>query len=304
MIRVDLLPAYVGIRRWIYRAAVFSTVLIAVTIGLGSWKFWTMKVHQGDIEAAATEAEKAKQDNDNIAAEAVTVKAAVQPTQDKLTFVKLVHEFNEKWPQLYETLAQYTDLKVIYSGAAVSGTTMSIKAYAPSIAEIGRYLERIYEEPDFNQVSIDHLPGYPGAIVKKYYLDGKLVGVGAPPNVGGAAAQGGGGGFRPAGIPGGPGAAGGGGGAGFAGIPSFGGGGGFAQGGGLQNQTFTGERIYTVADVLRDRINPLASPDQVQRAYQEAVQHLVVETEPQGFSVNVTASLKAPLVEPVPPQGY
>jgi hypothetical protein len=304
MIRVDLLPAYVGIRRWIYRAGLFSTILFGVTIAGGAWKAVAMKAQQTYIEKQAADAQEAKQDNDNITAEAQAVTTAIQPTADKLAFVGKVWDYNTQWVQLYETLARYTDLKVIYSGAAVSGSTMTIKAYAPSIAEIGRYLERIYEEPDFKQVSIDHLPGYPGALVKKYYLDGKLVGVGAPPNIGqGGPGQGAAAGFRPPGIPGG-------GGAGFpaGGIPGLNGGGAsFGQNSGAnQNEAFTGEHVYTVAEVLKDRINPLASPDQVQRAYIEALRHLVVETEPQGFAVNVTATLSTPqrFIPPTAPKGY
>ena len=69
------------------------------------------------------------------------VRTAIAPTEAKLQFVADARNYNKEWARLYDTVARYTDPKMIYTDATVSGTALSIKAYAPSIAEVGRYLE-------------------------------------------------------------------------------------------------------------------------------------------------------------------
>lgn len=276
-------------------------------------------------EKLATDAEAAKATTDNTQTAAAQVLTDVQPTLDKLNFVKAVHDYNIAWVELYDKMARYTDPKIIYSGAEVSGQTMQIKAYAPSIAEMGRYLEEIYKEPDFTTVSIDHLPGYPEAVVNKYYLDGKLIGISSPSGTGGGstgvgytgantgtgrAGFGAGGGFAGqrgfggggfgGGFPGGP--RGGFGGGGFGGGGFSGrGGGGFGQSG--QIDSVMEGHVWSVEDVLQDQIDPLATPQQRERTIERALKRVVVKQEPKGFDVTVTATLNKTFTPPAIPGG-
>ena len=63
------------------------------------------------------------------------------------------------------------------------------------------------------------------------------------------------------------------------------------------------ERIHSVSEVLQaeDGINPLATPRQQDRSVTQALHRVVVKDEPQGFDVNITASLQHPLSPPVSP---
>lgn len=310
MIRVNLLPAYVAQRRLTRRlVVVFSLAFIVIVASLLSVRFIILDPQYENQKKLADAAVQTKKENDDKKALAVSTKDGVAPIQTKLNFIKDTHAYTLKWVKLYHTLAKYTDLKIIYSSATVSGTTMSIRAYSPSIAEIGRYLEQIYDDPDFQFVSIDRLPGYPEALVNKYYLDNKLVGIQAVSSLGkggqGMPSFGGGGGGRGfgGGAPGGPPPGFGGPPPGFGGGPSggFGGPGGPGGGGDLNNATASGERIYTMAEVLKDQINPLATPDGRQRMMDAARKRIKVKVEPQGFNVTITATLKEKLSAPVPP---
>ena len=126
---------------------------------------------------------------DGLKQKATDTTAQIQPIQDKVDFVTAVHKYHMALVRIYYTLAQYTDSKVIYSDAAYSGTTMTVHAYTPSLAEVGRYLQRMYHNiqvdtgPNavFSNVSIDHVPGYPEGYVYKYYVGNTLVSVGSPP---------------------------------------------------------------------------------------------------------------------------
>ncbi len=100
----------------------------------------------------------------------------MDPIKAKLKFVDDVHAYATAWIKLYNTLAdQSPKSSFIYTDASVSGTTMTIKAYSPSVEEVGRYLQAMYQESDFSQVVVDHVPGYPDNVRHLYYLNGRMV---------------------------------------------------------------------------------------------------------------------------------
>ncbi|MGO8672103.1 MAG: PilN domain-containing protein [Capsulimonadaceae bacterium] len=301
MIRVNLLPPYVGQRRLVRRLLVaYVVVFVLITTAMFTYSQTYLIPALNNAETQASTAEANKAVNDALNQQAADVLTAVGPTQSKLNFVAAVHDYNKQWPLLYDRLARATDPNVTYSSVNVSGQSMAISAYMPSISEVGIYLQKMYSDPDMTSVTIDHLPGYPEAVVKKYYLDGKLIGVGTMPSfastAGPIAAEGPTGGvgggpqFRggpPAGMGGPP--------AGLGFRPMGGGGGSGAT------TDETGERIWTPEQVLADRLNPIATPDQRARALLQAEQRVVVKTVPQGFSVNVSATLKSALTPPALP---
>jgi len=324
MLRVNLLPEYVAQRRLSRRlTVVFACMFFMIVGGMLSYVFALQQPKAAKMAEDAQTAEDGKATTDSLKAQAAKVQTDAAPTVAKLKFVTDVHVYNRSWAQLYDTLARYTDQNMIYTSAAVSGQTMSIKAYASSIAEVGRYLAAIYKEPDFSNVSIDKLPGYPEAVVKKYYLRGHLVSIGAPPaaaGVGGAEGgyPGAGGGFGGGGAAGGypgagggrggyPGAGGGYPGAGGGGYPGAGGGG-YPGGGGAGGygggQTLANgyaDTIERVDDLLANELNPLASAASRQRQVRNALKGLVVKEEPKGFEITITATLKTPLTPPTLP---
>lgn len=318
MLRINLLPASVGQRRIAKRmTALFSLLFLVFLLGPLAYNLAVQKPHQAEIEQQATDAEAGKAITDNLKSQAAAQVALIAPIKAKVDFVKQVYAYNRRWPQLYDTVARYTNSDILYSDAAVSGQTMSIKAYTPSIAAAGRYLQMMYREPDFTTVAIDRLPGYPDALVNKYYYHGKLVGIGSPPGGspgagagGGASGFGGGGGGYPGGGGSGGGKSGpaaasaGGSGSGPSGGTGFGGSG---FGGGAGSPGDAG----TVVSSFDSAINPLASPEQRARLFAQAIRQATgkwngssgVRREPKGFEITVTATLKDPPVAPVVPGG-
>lgn len=206
MLRINLLPSYVQQRRR-------TRALIPVFIGLFLLctaaplaVYFVMHQKLVTLTQEASDAVDGKAKTDNYKAEATTTIAQVGPIQAKLQFFTDIDAYARKWVALYNTLADTTPRSsFLYTGAAVTGTTMAIKAYSPSVEEVGRYLQVMYHEPDFSSVAVDHIPAYPENIRHLYFLNGVLVfadGATAGTGGGGVSAGGAPGGFR-GGAPGG-----------------------------------------------------------------------------------------------------
>lgn len=177
MLRINLLPGYVTQRRKVKSAIVLWVIVLALCFFGPMAVYVGMRTHQKDLEAQATDAETKQKATQDLRTLAVSTIAQIAPIQADLNFVKLVHDYNREWAALYAVLAQYTDPNMIYTDAATNGAIMTIKAHSPSVAEVGRYLQAIYKEPDFKTVSIDKLPGYPENVLSKVYLGSKLIGI-------------------------------------------------------------------------------------------------------------------------------
>ena len=248
MLRINLLPSYVAQRRMTKRLIAGFTVGGIVLVAAMLLYNAALTKQKIDRRRQADAAVAGKAITDGLKAKAQTISGQVAPIKAKVDFVQAVRNYNISLARLYATLAYYTDSKVIYSDAAYSGTTMTVKAYVPSIAEVGRYLQQMYRacgaDPNkylFKDVSIDKIPGYPDAFVNQYYLGKTLVSVGAPPaganqppgqNTNGSGSSGYPGGGGGGGYPGGGGGGGYPGGGGGGGYPGGGGGGGYPGGGG------------------------------------------------------------------------
>ncbi|MDQ2799712.1 MAG: hypothetical protein M3Y13_08735, partial [Armatimonadota bacterium] len=177
MLRINLLPTYVTQRRKVKTAIILWLIAFAVLAAAPTAYYFGIRAHEKDLEAQATDAETKQKVTQDLRTLATNTIAKVAPIQADLDFVKQVHEYARKWVALYVTLAHYTDPSMIYTDAATNGATMTIKAHSPSVAEVGRYLQAIYKEPDFQTVSIDKLPGYPENVLDKVYLGSKLIGI-------------------------------------------------------------------------------------------------------------------------------
>ena len=336
MLRINLLPAYVNQRRWIKKlipifAAVFA-VFVAVPLAYSAYLHKKLT----DITQQADTAVQGKTTTDGLRAQAVATISQVKPIQDKLDFVDAVHAYDRAQVARYNTLADTSaHTHFIYSGVTIAGPTMTIKAWSPSVDDVGRYLQVMYQEPDFKSVVVDHVPGYPDNSRNLWYLNGKMVfadgasgsaGAGAAPSGGGQAPGGGvpmgGGGqtaagsgtpsnYTPAAIgPNAPGSVpadvgpppaeltG--------GAPTGGGGatpgGGFAPGGGTAVAASSGGYSPAFLKIAsRLGISPFASEEYRQNAYRQLLRRVVKRPAPKGFDINVTATLKQPLMPPALP---
>ncbi len=328
MLRINLLPPYVQQRRLTKKLvpAFIALFLLAVALPLAAFFALHQKLTQLTQDAADAVSGKAK--TDSYKAEAATTLTQIGPIQSKLQFMTDCDAYARKQIARLTTLADTTPRNsLLYTAVTITGTTMTIKAYSPSVEEVGRYLQVMYHEPDFTTVAVDHVPAYPDNIRHLYYLDGVLVF--ADGATGGA---GGGGGAAPTGPLGGPGggqAAGGGAPTNFTpqalgpngplnlppgvGPPppeiAVGGPGGASAGAGgfrggapaAATAAGTGAYSENFLRIAGRGVSPFASPAVREQIYQKALRRVVVKTVPKGFDINVTATLKEALTPPTLP---
>lgn len=176
MLRINLLPSYVSQRRLTKRLVVAFAALFVLCVLAPLAIYASMVHHLNDVSAQADSAEAGKKITDARKAQAAAAIASIKPIQDKLDFVTAVHAYNRQQVALYNTLADTSPKSsLIYTDASYSASTMSIKAYSPSVGVVGRYLQAMYQEPDFQTVAVDKVPGYPDNVRHLYYLNGKMV---------------------------------------------------------------------------------------------------------------------------------
>ena len=339
MLRINLLPSTVAQRRlskrlWVtFGALLIPCVLLPLLYSAKLNADLTKQQQDADTAVAG------KAVTDGLRATAASTLAEIKPIQDKVDFVDAVHKYNASLVRIYYTLAQYTDSKVNYFDATYSGSTMTVHAYAPSIAEVGRYLQRMYHNiqvdagPNavFSSVTIDKVPGYPEGYLNKYYVGKTLVSVGSPPagtnlpgssqspgqNTNGSGSSGGypggSGGSSGGGYPGGSG------GSSSGGYPggSGGGSGGYPGGGSTTSGTGTarfgqaikdaasafGEIPTPIDTLIQKQLNPLAVPRQQAEYTQQILQSVRVKRTIQGFDFTVTLTLANPPSPPAVPSG-
>ena len=192
MLRINLLPSYVSQRRLTKRLVVAFAALFILCVLAPLAIYASMVHHLNDVSAQADSAEAGKKITDARKAQAAAAIASIKPIQDKLDFVIAVHAYNRQQVALYNTLADTSPKSsLIYTDASYSASTMSIKAYSPSVDVVGRYLQAMYQEPDFQTVAVDKIPGYPDNVRHLYYLNGKMVFAdGATGSTGGGGQQG------------------------------------------------------------------------------------------------------------------
>ena len=176
MLRINLLPSYVSQRRLTKRLVSAFVVLFALCVFAPLAIYVAMVHHLNDVSAKADSAEAGKKITDTRKAQGLAALASNKPIKDKLDFVKAVHTYNGQQVALYNTLADSSPRSsLIYTDAAYSGAIMTIKAYSPSVAIVGRYLQAMFQEPDFATVAVDKVPGYPDNVRHFWYLNGKMV---------------------------------------------------------------------------------------------------------------------------------
>ncbi len=339
MLRINLLPSYVSQRRLTKRliAAFAALFILCVLAPLAIYA--TMVHHLNDVSAQANSAEAGKKITDTRKAQAAAAIASIKPIQDKLDFVTAVQAYNRQQVALYNTLA-YASPKssLIYTDAAYTGSTMNIKAYSPSVDVVGRYLQAMYQEPDFKTVAVDKVPGYPDNVRHLYFLKGRMVFAdGATGSTGGSqqSSQGG----SQSSYPGGRG------GSSYS-SSSFSGSRGGQSGssvgpsgytpanlgpngptnippgvgppppeliGGTTNSSQTGQNgsgagagqtgTYSPAFLaIADRnLSPFILPEALEASRKRFLRQVVMVNAPKGFEINVTAELKQPLTPPTLP---
>jgi len=261
-------------------------LILAELIGLGLWqKSLRDRETQliADTEAAKTHADAVHA----LEREASAERAKVKDIDQKVKFVQELQTYNEARPNLYQNTIEYTLNGIRYTSMSAAQNVMQIGAWAPTLADAGRYLLFMQNSPDFSAVRISGVPGYPpggqtgGGGGAGPGESGAALGSGAfapPPDTGASGLNSGGGvtNLGPPGgfAPGGQGAAG-----AEAGGPPGGAFGPGAPGGGGQGGG-GGRTIYG-------------------GAYQNAGARNLPPKPPQGFPFTVTAQLVKPIMRPL-----
>jgi len=178
MLRINLLPSYVALRRknkkfiagWIVG---FAAVVTAMLL----FEFLYLQPKLNNETQLAEAADQAHTYITNEQALAASTLSAVAPIQAKIDFFNAVQAYNLDYLKLYMTVARFTSPKILYTGMTVSGSTLTINAYTPSIADLGRYLQVMYHEPDISSVSISSIPTPDQAAEKVYTYKGAVIGM-------------------------------------------------------------------------------------------------------------------------------
>ena len=218
MLRINLLPAYLGEKKKTRLAIVGASLLVAAVTGgsLFAWNHQKQQVETREAEAIAMETEATAVTQ--LQTDANNIRTAIKPITDKRDFIDAVLFYNQLRPRIYRRAARYTTNNVEFNSMTVSGQSLAISAFAKRPSDVGRFLITMFANPDLSAVSVAGIPGWSGA-------GGGTTGggpggpAGGFPGSGGGGGGGYGGGSRPGAGVGGP--AGGGGGAQQTNRPGF-----------------------------------------------------------------------------------
>ncbi len=142
--------------------ALFTT-LFSVIVGVMVLWALTLKPQLDKITEDAANAVAAKQKIDGIDAQTADVSGQLPAVQQKVKFVKDLQEYNLAYVKLYRNIARYTSPSILYTSLNVTGTSLSISAYAPNMPSLLRYMQIMYNEPDIKSLTISAIPGYQAA---------------------------------------------------------------------------------------------------------------------------------------------
>ncbi len=164
MLRINLLPPYIyeGSKR---RNVMVLWVVILLAV-IGGFVFAKMQI---DNQTAALVQEKDRltpdaDKADRLQAQANTINSESAAIREKRDFVKnaRLHNSSTYQPVVYN-IRDYTMKGVLYYSLIPSGQTVSLDAYAGSLAQIGHYLMWMEHNPAISQVaiSLSGLPTFP-----------------------------------------------------------------------------------------------------------------------------------------------
>ncbi|HEY3328425.1 MAG TPA: hypothetical protein VGK19_00245 [Capsulimonadaceae bacterium] len=163
MLRINLLPSYVAQRRLTRQTLLLFTVLFSSIVAVALIYSITLHQRLTQITDDAARATAAKQTIDDINTQATQVAGQLPAISEKVDFVKKLQEYNLSYVKLYRNIARYTSPDILYTSLAVSGTSLTISAYAPSLPALARYMQIMYNEPDISKLSVSAIPGYKAA---------------------------------------------------------------------------------------------------------------------------------------------
>ncbi|MDR3710019.1 MAG: hypothetical protein P4L33_17125 [Capsulimonadaceae bacterium] len=163
MLRINLLPSYVAQRRLTKQLTAIFVLSFGCIVTLMAGYAATLQPRLQKVTDEANAAVAAKAKIDSLTQQATTVSGQLPAIQTKVTFVKDLQEYNLAYAKLYTNVARYTSPKILYKSLKASGTTLTMDAYAPSLPDLTRYMQIMYNEPDIKALSISAIPAYRSA---------------------------------------------------------------------------------------------------------------------------------------------
>jgi Tfp pilus assembly protein PilN len=192
MLKINLLPPYINQASRIRTAWVgMALVLVAELAGLSYFQ-WTQRSSQDQLLSDVQGKEQRVQQVQKLKADAEALRAKIKPIKDKTDFINQLFDFNKVRPDLYEHVASYIYREVWISGMSADQNILTMPASAKSISAVGRFLLFMQNNPDFTQVRVSSVPGWPpgtsgveaGPLSAPGGAPGGPAGSGGPPGAG------------------------------------------------------------------------------------------------------------------------
>lgn len=155
MLKINLLPPHIneGSKRPKV-AAFYAVVWAAVAFGFIYWA-GALNAEADRIQKLTDEAIPHQQKYQEYVRLKTEVDNAAAAVKAKYQFAKSADEhLLNTYPQLVRHIRNYTIRSVVYSDMTPSGNTVTMNAWAPSIAEVGKYLMWMEHNPNISNVSV------------------------------------------------------------------------------------------------------------------------------------------------------
>jgi Tfp pilus assembly protein PilN len=161
MLKINLLPPYINQRSKIRTAWMLMAFVLVAELGALSFYQWgrvqTESQLLSDVQMKETQVVQVQK----LASDAAAERAKIQPIKDKTTFITQLFDYNKVRPDLYEHVASYIYNEVWITGMQAEQNVLTMPASAKSISAVGRFLLFMQNNPDFSQVRISSVPGWP-----------------------------------------------------------------------------------------------------------------------------------------------
>ncbi len=164
MLRINLLPPYIYAGKKKTRVIVTWVLALAFVLGGFGWWYVSLGNQAKDWDTQKAALDQKANDADRFLSEAGTIDQQSQGIRDKAKFVRDSLDYNAKtYPTVIYQVRDYTIRNVLYSSLDPQGSTVSLAAYAPTLADVGHYMMWMERNPKIQNVNIglQGLPQFP-----------------------------------------------------------------------------------------------------------------------------------------------
>jgi len=161
MLKINLLPSYVNERSKIRAAWTAMALLLVAELAAASVYQAGLRSQEDEKIAAVETKEREVNEVHKKADEAAKERAKIAPIKMKTSYINELRDYNRVRPDLFDHVASYIYHEVWVNGMQAEQNTLTMPAAAKSISSVGRFLLFMQNNPDFTQVRISSVPGWP-----------------------------------------------------------------------------------------------------------------------------------------------